>query len=201
MLEHEKLPLRINPEDPDAPPVQYVRALRFKQIPFSAFLEGPVHALRVMHMPKQAKRLYQAVKGSELYDRKLKMYKLNVPLTKESYEIGRNKIFTPGWLENESIFLHMHYKFLFELLRSGLAEEYFAEIKNGVVAFLDPGRYGRSPLENSSFIASSRFPDARVHGTGFVARLSGSTAEWISMVFYMGMGAQPFQWVHGQAAL
>ncbi len=192
VVRYEKLPMREHAEDSEVPSIQHVRALEFKQTPLSAFLEGPVHAMRVSHSPKQARKLYEAVKKSELYDRKLKMYKLNVPLTKESYEIGRNKTFTPGWLENESIFLHMHYKFLFELLRNGLAEDYFTEMKHGIVAFQDPKVYGRSTFENSSFIASSRFPDARVHGTGFVARLSGSTAEWISMVFYMGLGAQPF---------
>ncbi len=195
VTEHEKLPLGAKSEDPEASPAQHVRALRFKQIPISPYLEGPVHALRVARGRDEAKKLYQSVKNSELYDRKLKMYKLNVPLTKESYEIGRSKIFTPGWLENESVFLHMHYKFLFELLRAGLSEEFFAEMKHGIVAFLDPVVYGRSPSENSSFIVSSRFPDPRVHGTGFVARLSGSTAEWLSMVFYMGLGPTPFRWV------
>ncbi len=198
VVEFEKLPISIRGDDPDAPTVQYIRALKFKQTAISPFLEGPVHAMRLTKAPKQAKRLYDAVRKSDLYDRKLKMYRLNVPLTKESYEIGRNKIFTPGWLENESIFLHMHYKFLFELLRSGLAEEFFAEMKTGIVAFLDPQVYGRSTSENSSFIASSRFPDPRVHGTGFVARLSGSTAEWLSMVFHMGLGAQPFKWEDGK---
>jgi hypothetical protein len=198
MVEFEKLATPPTSKEANEAPLQYVRALRFKQIPLSPFLEGPVHALRVAKDPKRAKRIYQAVKASDLYDRKLKMYKLNVPLVKESYEIGRNKVFTPGWLENESIFLHMHYKFLFEVLRSGLAEEFFAEMKNGIVAYRDPKVYGRSPLENSSFIASSRFPDPRVHGVGFVARLSGSTAEWISMVFHMALGAQPFRWKDGQ---
>jgi hypothetical protein len=91
----------------------------------------------------------------------------------------------------------MHYKFLLETLRSGLAEEFFEDIKRGLVAFQDPAVYGRSPLENSSFIASSRFPDAKSHGVGFVARLSGATAEWISMVLHMGLGAHPFQMVDG----
>ena len=195
-VEFEKLPLRAKSDDSEAPPPQYVRVLRFEQRPISPFLEGPMHAMRVAQRPAEAKKLYQAVKNSDLYDRKLKMYKLNVPLAKESYEIGRSKIFTPGWLENESIFLHMHYKFLLELLRAGLCEEFFAEMKHGVVAFLDPDVYGRSPSENSSFIVSSRFPDPRIHGTGFVARLSGSTAEWLSMVFYMGLGPAPFQWVN-----
>jgi hypothetical protein len=198
VADYEKLPIRPRSDDPDAAPIQYVRALRFKQTPLSPFLEGPVHALRVASDSNQAKRLYLAVKNSELYDRKLKMYKLNVPLTKDSYEIGRSKIFTPGWLENESIFLHMHYKFLFEILRAGLAEEFFAEMKTGIVAFHDPEIYGRSPFENSSFIASSRFPDPRIHGRGFVARLSGSTAEWLSIVFHMALGAQPFRYVDGK---
>jgi len=198
MADYEKLPVRAKTDDPDAVPVQHVRALKFKQIPISAFLEGPMHALRTLHHQEDARRLYQRVKKSELYDRKLKMFKLNVPLTRESYEIGRNKIFTPGWLENESIFMHMHYKFLLEILRAGLAEEFFAEMKTGIVAFMNPAVYGRSTTENSSFIVSSRFPDARLHGRGFVARLSGSTAEWISMVFHMGLGAEPFRFERGE---
>ncbi len=198
VAEYEKLPARPKIEDAEGAPVHCVRVLKFKQIPLSPFLEGPVHAMRVAHGPEEAKTIYRAVKNSELYDRKLKMFKLNVPLVKESYEIGRNKIFTPGWLENESVFLHMHYKFLFELLRAGLAEEFFIEMKTGVVAFFNPKVYGRSPFENSSFIASSRFPDLRLHGTGFVARLSGSTAEWLSMVFYMGLGREPFRWVSNE---
>jgi hypothetical protein len=198
VVAHEKLPARPKTDDAEGVPVHCVRALKFKQIPVSPFLEGPVHAMRVTRGPEEARKIYQAVKKSELYDRKLKMFKLNVPLTQESYEIGRNKIFTPGWLENESVFLHMHYKFLLELLRTGLAEEFFAEMKTGIVAFMNPKVYGRSPLENSSFIASSRFPDPRLHGTGFVARLSGSTAEWLSMVFYMSLGPEPFKWVNNE---
>jgi len=178
--------------------VQTVKVLEFKQIPVSAFLEGPVHALRSATSVEEAKKIYHAVKTSELYDRKLKMYKLNVPLTQESYEIGRNKIFTPGWLENESVFLHMSYKFLLEELRSGLVDQFFEDLKHQCVVFLDPATYGRSPLENSSFIVSSRFPDARLHGVGFSARLTGAAAEWISMILYMGLGSQPFQLVDGQ---
>ncbi len=194
---YETLPLP-QQTDPKAESIQTVKVLEFKQIPLSYFLEGPTKALRVIPSLAEAKKLYKAVKASELYDKKLKMYKLNVPLEKESFEIGRNKTFTPGWLENESAFLHMAYKWQLEILRSGLTEEFFEEMKNSIVAFQKPEVYGRSPLENSSFIASSRFPDARVHGTGFVARLSGATAEWISMVLYMGLGKEPFQWVEGE---
>jgi hypothetical protein len=170
----------------------HVEALRFCQKPVSAFLEGSVQALRAIDSAAQAKALYAAVRRSPLFDAKLGMYRVNAPLDAMSFEVGRSKIFSPGWLENESIFLHMHYKFLLETLRSGLAEEFFADLRRGLVAFQDPAVYGRSPLENSSFIASSRFPDAKVHGTGFVARLSGASAEWISMVLHMGLGASPF---------
>jgi hypothetical protein len=157
-----------------------------------------MHALRVIENPAQRKKLYRSVRASGLYDRKLGMYRLNLPLDRESYEVGRNKIFTPGWLENESIFLHMAYKFLLETLRAGLAEEFFDDMRRGLVAFQRPSRYGRSPLENSSFIASSRLPDTRLHGGGFVARLTGATAEWLSIVFYMALGPQPFLWSEGQ---
>ncbi|NCP83083.1 MAG: hypothetical protein GW826_12410, partial [Rhodoferax sp.] len=176
----------------DEKPVVHVRALKFRHKAVSAFLEGTVQALRTVGSAVEAKALYEAVRASMLYDTKLGMYRVNAPLDDMSFEIGRSKIFAPGWLENESIFLHMHYKFLLETLRSGLHAEFFADLQKGLVAFLDPSTYGRSPLENSSFIASSRFPDAKVHGVGFVARLSGATAEWISMVLHMGLGAAPF---------
>lgn len=199
VLEHEVLPSepRTVGLDDDEPVAVHVAARRFEHKPVSAFLEGSVQALRGISTPNAAKVLYGAVLRSMLFDAKLGMYRVNTPLDGESFEIGRSKIFSPGWLENESVFLHMHYKFLLETLRSGLAEEFFEDIKRGLVAFQDPAVYGRSPLENSSFIASSRFPDARVHGVGFVARLSGATAEWISMVLHMGLGAHPFQMVDG----
>jgi hypothetical protein len=194
VTEYEELPLEMAKPGALANerPVVHVKAKAFRQVPVSPFLEASVQALRAA-TPDEAANVYRTVRKSSLYDAKLGMYRLNVPLTKESFEIGRSKIFAPGWLENESIFLHMHYKFLLETLRSGLAKEFFTDIKRALVAFQDPAVYGRSPMENSSFIASSRFPDAAVHGTGFVARLSGATAEWISMVFYMGLGGAPFQ--------
>lgn len=196
-VRYELLPLAVG-NDPTQAPVQTVKVLEFKQIPISPFLEGPVHALRSTSSVSEARKIYSAVKNSDLYDRKLKMFKLNVPLVKESYEIGRSKIFTPGWLENESVFLHMAYKFVLETLRSGLVEEFYEDFKTQCVGFLDPQRYGRSPLENSSFIVSSRFPDARLHGNGFSARLTGAAAEWISFIMYIGLGSQPFKWVKGE---
>jgi hypothetical protein len=181
----------------DEPATVHVQARRFIQKPIGAFLEGAVHSLRSSDDAAKARALYRAVRQSSLYDAKLGMYRVNVPLDAESFEIGRSRIFSPGWLENESIFLHMHYKFMLETLRSGLAHEFFDDLRRGLVAFHAPAVYGRSPLENSSFIASSRFPDPKVHGVGFVARLSGATAEWISMVLHMGLGAAPFRVVEG----
>ena len=186
-----------NPPAAEQPGPAHVRVLRFETRAVSAFLEGQVHALRSLHDADKARTLYAAVRRSALFDDKLGMYRVNTPLDNESFEIGRSRIFSPGWLENESIFLHMHYKYLLETLRSGLAAEFFADLRRGLVAFHDPAVYGRSPLENSSFIASSRFPDAKAHGAGFVARLSGATAEWISMVLHMGLGAAPFRVVDG----
>lgn len=179
--------------DESAASVVYVKVTRFSQKPVSNFLEGAVHALRGTANSASAERLYRAVRRSSLYDEKLGMYRVNCPLDKESFEIGRSRIFSPGWLENESIFLHMHYKFLLETLRGGLAKEFFDDLQRGLVAFQRAETYGRSPLENSSFIASSRFPDTKAHGVGFVSRLSGATAEWLSMVLHMGLGATPFR--------
>lgn len=186
------------PADPlEDTPLRHVRALRFARKPVAAFLEGAVHALRNARDNDQAHAIYQAVRQSTLYDEKLGMYRVNAALDEESHEIGRSRIFSPGWLENESVFLHMHYKFLLETLRSGLAQEYFDDLRRGLVAFQQAAVYGRSPLENCSFIASSRFADAKLHGAGFVARLSGATAEWISMVLHMGLGPAPFRIVDG----
>ena len=94
--------------------------------------------------------LARRVRESALYDRELGMYKVNESLAGVSLEAGRAVAFSPGWLENESIWLHMEYKYFLELLKSGLYEE-FAQAFRAAVPFLDPERYGRSPLENVSF--------------------------------------------------
>jgi len=170
----------------------YVMPTRFiqKKLPF--FLEAQVHTLRINDDIKKAKALYDGIKKSRLYDKKLKMYKVCAPLTDMPEEIGRCRSFTPGWLENESIWLHMEYKYLLELLRSGLYEEFYKDFKNCLIPFQKPARYGRNILENSSFLVSSAFPDSKLHGNGFVARLSGSTAELLSIWLTMNLGKNPF---------
>jgi len=170
----------------------YIQPKQFTQKPLPLFLEGQVHALRLSEKNKQAKDLYQATKKSELFDKKLKMYKVSASLNSMPEEIGRCRIFTPGWLENESIWLHMEYKFILELLKNGLIEEFYAEFKNLLIPFQNPQIYGRSILENSSFLASSAFVDQNLQGNGFVARLSGSTAEFLHIWLIMNIGNTPF---------
>ncbi|WP_410771721.1 cellobiose phosphorylase [Fontibacillus sp. BL9] len=166
---------------------------KFAVKPLPHFLEGPARWMKTLDDPEIAREAYENIRRSDLFDAKLQMYKTSVSLNDESHEIGRIRAFTPGWLERESIFLHMSYKYLLALLKNGLTEQFFAEIKTSLIPFLDPEVYGRSTLENSSFIASSVNPDPQVHGRGFVARLSGSTAEFISMWIAMMAGKHVFR--------
>lgn len=156
------------------------------------FLEGPVRYLKLDLPQAEKQALTEQVKESGLYDRKLKMYKVNESLAGVSFEAGRALAFTPGWLENESIWLHMEYKYLLELLKNGLYAQFAEAFRDAAVPFLDPQVYGRSPLENSSFLASSANPDPATHGRGFVARLSGSTAEFLQIWQLMFFGKAPF---------
>ncbi|MBN1139665.1 MAG: cellobiose phosphorylase [Anaerolineae bacterium] len=170
----------------------FVRARGFEPAVLPLYLEGPVHALKLQPDLASARELYAKIKASDLYDRKLGMYQVNAPLEDQIPEIGRARAFTPGWLENESIWLHMEYKYLLEVLQAGLYEEFFEEFEHALVCFQDPQVYGRSPLENSSFLVSSAHPDELLHGAGFVARLSGATAEFLSIWTTMMAGGQPF---------
>lgn len=169
-----------------------VMPLHFKQHALPLFLEGAVRYMKLPIGEANRKSLYEHVKASDLYDKKLSMYKVNASLKETTFEAGRCCSFTPGWLENESIWLHMEYKYLLELIKAGLYKEYFEDFKNAAIPFLDPAVYGRSVYENSSFIASSANPDKRIHGRGFVARLSGSTAEFLQMWTLMMFGKTPF---------
>jgi len=167
-----------------------VRPLTYEHRPMAPFLEGPVHMMR-MHS-EDAKSIYDAVRSSELFDRQLQMYRCCAWLKDEPYEIGRIKSYARGWIENESIYTHMEYKWLLEVLRSGLHEEFFDDIQKALVPFLDPEMYGRSVIENCSFIASSVFPDRLSHGRAFQPRLSGVTSEFLNMWALMVAGENPF---------
>jgi len=126
------------------------------------------------------------------------MFAISGSLKAMGPEVGRMVAFASGWLENQSIWLHMSYKFYLELIRGGLYEEFYHEVKTGLVPFMDASVYGRSPVEASSFIVSSAFPDANLHGAGFLARLSGSTAEFLSMWAIMVAGETPFTMRNGE---
>ncbi len=167
-----------------------VNVTEFRQRPIPPFLEGQVHVMRTR--PELSAGLHEAVKKSGVYDDKLDMFKVNADIMDETKEIGRQNVFPRGWLENEAVFLHMEYKYFLELLRSGLYDEFTHYLQTSFVPFLDASVYGRSTLENSSFIASSAHPDARIHGTGYVSRLTGASTEFLTMWRFMTVGQRPF---------
>jgi hypothetical protein len=167
---------------------QHAMPLSFKIKPVNHFLEGAVHLLRT----QKTHGIYEAVRRSGLFDAKLKMYRLNMSLKDEPLEIGRSRIFLPGWLENESIWLHMEYKYLLEVLKNGFYEDFYNDFYNCGVCFFEPKHYGRNILENSSFIVSSAHPDKDLWGKGFVARLSGATVEVLNIWILMCLGQKPF---------
>ncbi|KAL3911052.1 MAG: hypothetical protein SGILL_007437 [Bacillariaceae sp.] len=156
------------------------------------FLEGPTRQLKTVNK-STAKDIYSKVRGSSLYDEELKMYTVSANLADEPIEMGRSTAFAPGWLENQSVWLHMSYKFYLQLLRHGMYAEFFEEVQSGgLLPFMDPKQYGRSPMQCSSFIVSSAFEDPDKRGRGFLGRLSGSTAEFLSMWRVMFIGIKPF---------
>ena len=137
--------------------------------------------------------MYSKVKKSGLRDEELNMYFVSASLEGQSYDMGRMMAFAPGWLENQSIWMHMSYKYYLELLRAKLYDQFYSEMRGGgILPFMDPVRYGRSLMECSSFLASSVFPDPSTRGRGFSARLSGSTAEFLSMWKLIFIGSNPY---------
>ncbi|MGI5862581.1 MAG: hypothetical protein ACOX6T_11070 [Myxococcales bacterium] len=169
-----------------------VRPLAFKQRPVKLFLEGPVHWMKAR--PGEAKSIYDAVRASDLFDAKLGMYKSCENLEGETYELGRAVGAYPrGWIENESIYLHMEYKYLLEILRSGLGPQFWEDAKTALVPFVDPKVYGRSVLEGASFIVSSAYADPSRHGQAFQPRLSGITCEFLHMWIIAMGGTEPFR--------
>jgi len=171
-----------------------VNATAMKVGRFPLFLEGPTRYLKTVIEDKSAvSAMYNKVKVSGLRDEELKMYFVSASLKGQSYDMGRMMAFTPGCLENQSIWMHMSYKYYLELIRGKLYDEFFSEMRGGgMLPFMDPVRYGRSLMECSSFLASSVFSDPSYHGRGFSARLSGSTAEFLSIWKLMFIGDKPY---------
>ena len=174
----------------------YVKALGFEVGVFPLFLEGPVRMMKTLPASsyEEQKAVYDKVKASGLYDSGLNSFTVSASLVGQSFDMGRMMAFSPGWLENQSIWTHMSYKFYLQLIRGKLYDVFFSELKGGgMLPFNDPLVYGRSLMECSSFVASSAFPDDKQHGRGFLARLSGSTAEFLSMWTLMFIGPTPFE--------
>lgn len=174
-----------------------VKVHQWKSRALPLFLEAPARELKAFPGNPLAVETVERIKNSELYDDNLGMYVTSEPLENESMEIGRIRAFTPGWLERESVFLHMEFKYLLGILKSGQQELYYETIMKALPPFMNPETYGRSTLENSSFIASSRNPNPDTHGRGFVSRLTGTTSEVISMWMHMMGGTKIFTFEEG----
>ncbi|KAH8051007.1 hypothetical protein JL722_11043 [Aureococcus anophagefferens] len=172
----------------------FVHAKAFKAKVFPLFLEGPVRQLKTVDRDDEAqlKAIHDAVLASDLYDEPIGQYKICESLEGQPFEMGRMMAFTPGWLENESIWLHMSFKWYLELIRAKLFDEFWTAMETGAPYNMDVDTYGRSPLECGSFIVSSAYPDESMWGTSFLARLSGSTAEFLSMWLEIFVGSRPF---------
>jgi hypothetical protein len=169
-----------------------VNALAMKVRKFPLFLEGPVRYLKTVGKERSLD-IYERVKASGLRDENLRMYYLSASLKGQTFDMGRQVSFAPGWLENQSIWMHMSYKYYLQLLRNGLYEQFWDEYKGGgILPFMDPEVYGRSLMECSSFITSSAFPDPSIVGEGFLPRLSGSTAEFMDIWKNMFLGNNLF---------
>lgn len=182
-------------------PSVHVKKFELQQLPY--FLEGPARMLAgsAPERREELTAMCTKLKETDIYDRKLKMYKTSASIEGLSMENGRVRAFTPGWLERESVFLHMEYKYFYGLLKAGLYEEYYEAIRDALIPYQEPERYGRSILENSSFLASGVNPDPAVHGQGFVGRLSGSTVEMLSMWIGMFVGKGGFEVQGGRVNL
>ena len=179
----------------DAKGQPYVKAKAFEVGTFPLFLEGPVRMMKTIPKDSYDEQIsvYNNVKASGLYDEPQNAFTVSASLVGQSIDMGRMMAFSPGWLENQSIWTHMSYKFYLQLLRGKLYDVFFSELTGGgMLPFQDPLVYGRSLMECSSFVASSAFPDANQHGRGFLARLSGSTAEFLSIWSLMFIGPRPF---------
>lgn len=168
-----------------------VKPLEFTQRLIPYFLEA---SARMAKLGKNffGEEDYQRIYNSGLRDQKLGFYKTCDDIEDAPFEIGRVHAFTKGWLERECNFLHMCYKYLLGLLKAGLYEDFYNEMKVNFVYNMDPKVYGRNPIENSSFIVPTCNPNKRMHGQGQFARLTGANAEVLDMFYLMFLGEHAF---------
>ncbi|MFP4105749.1 MAG: hypothetical protein ACLFVU_06610 [Phycisphaerae bacterium] len=174
-----------------------VRVTRFRLHRYPLFLEAPTHAMRIESDSSRAREIYETIRRSPLHDEKLNMYLLADSVQDESPETGRIWAWAPGWFENENVFMHMEHKYLLSQVKAGLFEEFYRDYRACGVPFQDPEIYGRSPLENTSFIYSSRHPRPDYHGRGALPRSSGTTSEVLNMFLWVLFGQRPFRMENG----
>lgn len=170
-----------------------VKPHSFELVKLPLFLEASARSFK-LGQDYADKEEYLKIKETNLYDKKLKFYKTSADLDDAPFEIGRVHAFTKGWLERECNFLHMTYKYLLGLLKCGLYDEFYEEMKTNFVVFMDPNVYGRSIIEHSSFIVPTCNPDKKLWGKGYFARLTGANAECLDMIFYMFLGKDVFEY-------
>ena len=173
-----------------------VKPLEFKQRLIPYFLEASARMAKLGD-GFFGEKDYELIYKSGLRDQKLGFYKTCDDIEDAPFEIGRVHAFTKGWLERECNFLHMCYKYLLGLLKAGLYERFYEEMKINFVYNMDPYVYGRSPIENSSFIVPTCNPNTRMHGQGQFARLTGANAEILDMFFIMFLGERAFSYEGG----
>ena len=88
-----------------------------------------------------------------------------------------------------------------ELIRNGMYEAFLRISYKAAIPFLDKEVYGRSIYENSSLYRKTvKIQTKAYHGKGFVARLSGSTIEFISMWKQMMFGSHILSMKNGGTA-
>ncbi len=165
---------------------------------FAPFLEGVIYRMRIEEDHNERRRLWEMTRNSPLYDATLKMYKISAGLDRESPEQGRTGGWPAGWFENESIFSHVEYKYLLQLLKSRMYEQFFTDLPFCLPPWLAPESYGRSPLENVSFIVSSVHDRPSFRGRGMQPRLSGTNAELVHIALILSFGSRPFSMRNGR---
>lgn len=144
---------------------------------------------------------YMRIKETDIFDKKFHLYKTCGSIEKETYELGRIRSFSSGWLERECAFLHMSYKYLVSLFDSAQYDTFFNECSNLLTFNRDPLIYGRNPVEASSFIVPSCNKNEKLHGQGFFARLTGANAEVIDLFYKTFIGDKMFEFKNGKLSL
>jgi hypothetical protein len=170
-----------------------VRVTAFEVQALPLFIEGVLHAMRTEEREEARHDLYQRMRSSPLFDNKLGMYIVGDSVREHGPEVGRIWAWSPGWFENENVFLHAEHKYILNCLHAGLCEDAWGDFRNCALPFQPMDRLGRNPLENASFIMSSRQPKAGYAGRGYQPRSSGTTAEVLEFMLVALFGSRPFR--------